>query len=162
MTVSNTPGCGVEYPEHGDEAVAGAVCAAEVGAGCTDVAEALRHTSTRTPTHQLKPPDKPAVHADTASRLGDVCARLERVEDALDAVPLHRYKEAGGQLRTRRAGIEHGGRGVGEELLAHQVVALDHALHVVLVDADRNAHEQMLRALHDEVLDSQQVAERKS
>ena len=51
MTVSNTPGCGVEYPEYGDEAVAGAVCAADVGAGCTDVAEALRHTSTRTPTY---------------------------------------------------------------------------------------------------------------
>ena len=58
--------------------------------------------------------------------------------------------------------VEHRGRCMREELLAHQVVALDHALHVVLVDADRNAHEQMLRALHDEVLDSQQVAERKS
>ena len=102
------------------------------------------------------------MHADTASRLGDVCARLERVEDALDAVSLHCHKEAGGQLRTRCAGVEHGGRRVRKELLAHQVVALDHALHVVLVDADRNAHEQMLRALHDEVLDSQQVAERKS
>jgi len=48
---------------------------------------------------------------------------------------------------------------VREELLAHEIVALNHALQVVLVDADGDAHEQVLRALHDEVLDAKQVAE---
>ena len=57
----------------------------------------------------------------------------------------------------RRACVEHGGRRVREELLANEIVALNHALHVVLVDADGDAHE--LRALHDEVLDAKQVAE---
>ena len=74
-------------------------------------------------------------------------------------VALHGNQEAGGQLRARRACVEHGGRRVREELLAHEIVALNHALQVVLVDADGDAHEQVLRALHDEVLDAKQVAE---
>eukprot|EP00983_Pelagomonas_calceolata_P106988 1159294-Pelagomonas_calceolata.AAC.5 len=54
--------------------------------------------------------------------------------------------------------VEEGGRGMGEPALAHHVVGLDGSLDVVLVNAHRHAHEHMLWALNDLVVQTQQDA----
>jgi hypothetical protein len=60
---------------------------------------------------------------------------------------LHREQEAARHLRRLGAGVEHGGRGVREPLLAHEVVSLDGRVDVAQVDAKRHAHEHLLRPL---------------
>lgn len=70
------------------------------------------------------------VQADTACGLGDHGTGLERVVDSLNRVVRHGEQEAAGELRARRARVEEGGRGVGEELLRHEVVRFDRRVNV--------------------------------
>ena len=126
----------VEYAQHRYDAVGRAVGAADVGTGRADVVH---------------------VEPDTAGGLRDLGAVLQRVVDAVDAVVLHHDEEAGRKLRLRRTGVEEGRRGVGEPALAHQVVGLDGGLDVLLVDADGDAHQQVLRTLGDLAVDLQEV-----
>jgi hypothetical protein len=126
----------VEDAQHGHDAVRRAVGAADVRARRADAVD---------------------VEPDAAGRLADHGARLERVVDALDAVGAHVDEEARRQLRLRRAGVEERRRRVREELARHEVVRLERALHVVLVDADGHAHEHVLRPLGDLAVQAQQV-----
>lgn len=82
---------------------------------------------------------------------------LERVVDPGDAVLLHGEQEAARHLRLGGAGVEEGGRGVGEEPLGHEVVRLDNLVDVLLVDAHRHAHDHVLRPLHHLAVGLQQV-----
>ncbi|GIX65122.1 signal peptide containing protein [Babesia caballi] len=65
--------------------------------------------------------------------------------------------ETAGHLGSLRAREEKCGCGVGEVLLAHEVVRLDGAFNVAAVDACRHAHKHVLRALDDLVVNAQQV-----
>ena len=127
----------VEHLQHGHEAVGGAVGALDVAAGGAHV-----------------------VHGqpDAAGALRDQRAVLQRVVDAVDGVVLHREQEAGAELGLGRAGVEEGGRGVGEPPLAHQVVGLDGGVNVLLVDAHGHAHQHVLGPLHHLAVEAQQVA----
>mmetsp|Transcript_58906 Transcript_58906/g.162848 ORF Transcript_58906/g.162848 Transcript_58906/m.162848 type:complete len:327 (-) Transcript_58906:3-983(-) len=137
----NVAGGVVEDAEHRHDAVRGAVRAADVRVGRADV-----------------------VHgdADAARVLGDGGARLEGVVDALDRVLLHGQKEAARHLRARGARVEEGRGRVGEELLAHESVGLDGRVHILLVDANGNTHEHVLRALRDLAIDLEEVRALKS
>lgn len=64
------------------------------------------------------------VEANAARVLRDQGALLQRVVDPFNAVVLHGEEEAGRHLWLRRAGVEEGGRGVGEILLRHVLVGL--------------------------------------
>ena len=97
------------------------------------------------------------VQSNAASALGDHSALLEGVIDAIDAVLLHGHKEAAAELRPRRARVEEGGRGMGKPALAHELVRVERVFDVVLVDADGHAHEHVLRALHNDIVEAQQV-----
>ena len=95
--------------------------------------------------------------SDAAGALGDDGALLERVVDPLDAVVLHRQQEAARELGARRARVEQRRRRVREHALRHEVVRLDRGGQVALVDADRDAHEHVLRSLDDLAVDAEQV-----
>ena len=129
-------GCVIEDAEHRDNAVGRSVRAADVGTGGPDVVDG---------------------EADAAGVLGNLGALLQRVVDAANAVFLHGEEEAAGHLRLGCAGVEEGRGGVGKPALRHQVVGLDCALDVVLVDADGDAHEHVLRTLGDLAVELQQV-----
>ena len=60
----------------------------------------------------------------------------------------HREEEARRHLRVGRARVEHGGRRVGEPTLGHEVVRLDGRVDVLQVNADRHAHQHVLRPLN--------------
>mmetsp|Transcript_85769 Transcript_85769/g.191778 ORF Transcript_85769/g.191778 Transcript_85769/m.191778 type:complete len:753 (-) Transcript_85769:7-2265(-) len=126
----------VEVPEHGHQAVAVAVGAADVGALRANVGDG---------------------HADAARRLRDEGALLEGVVDALDAVALHGEQEARGHLGRRGAGVEERGRRVREEAARHEVVRLDRRGDVAAVDAASDPHEHVLGPLDDCAVDAQEV-----
>eukprot|EP00754_Rhynchopus_humris_P001505 Rhum_TRINITY_DN10876_c0_g1::Rhum_TRINITY_DN10876_c0_g1_i1::g.40448::m.40448 len=121
----------VEHAQHGHQAVALSVRAADVRAVGTDVVH---------------------VHADTAGGLADEGARLQGVEDAVDGVVAHRDQEARRHLRARRARVEEGRRRVREPALREQVVGLDDAVDIREVDAEGDAHQHVLRTLADHTL----------
>eukprot|EP00754_Rhynchopus_humris_P024464 Rhum_TRINITY_DN14894_c1_g1::Rhum_TRINITY_DN14894_c1_g1_i1::g.125998::m.125998 len=102
------------------------------------------------------------VQPDAAGRLRDVRAGRQRVEDALDRVGLHRHQEARRHLRRGRARVEQRGAGVREVALAEVLVRLDDGVDVVVVDAEADPHQHLLRTLHHAqhavVLHLQQVA----
>ena len=75
----------------------------------------------------------------------------------VDRVLLHREEEARRHLRLRRPRVEHRRRGVGEPALRHELVRLDRRVEVALVDADRHAHQHLLRPLGDLAVHPQQV-----
>ena len=77
--------------------------------------------------------------------------------DAFDRVLLHGEEEARGHLRARRPRVEHRRRRVREVLLRHERVRLDRRVDVVLVDAERHAHQHVLRPLGDLAVHAQQV-----
>ena len=83
---------------------------------------------------------------DTPGVLADRRALLERVVDAHNAVLAHGQEEAAAELRLRRAGVEEGRRGVREEFVRHHFVGLERARDVLLVDANRDAHDHVLQA----------------
>mmetsp|Transcript_29694 Transcript_29694/g.97086 ORF Transcript_29694/g.97086 Transcript_29694/m.97086 type:complete len:755 (-) Transcript_29694:490-2754(-) len=95
--------------------------------------------------------------ADAARVLGDGRAALERVVDALDGVLLHGQQEARRQLGARRAGVEERRRRVREHLLRHHLVGLQRAREVVAVDAQRDAHDHVLRPLRDRTVEAHEV-----
>ena len=132
----HTPCRVVEDAQHGQDAVGGAIGAADVRARGADVVDR---------------------EADAAGALGDDGALLEGVVDALDAVVLHAEQEAAGELRARGAGVEQRGARVREHALRHEVVGLDRRRDVVLVDAHRDAHEHVLGALDNLAANAQQV-----
>jgi hypothetical protein len=136
LTLVDVAGGVVEDLEHGHDAVAGAVGAADVGVGGADVVDG---------------------EADASGELGDARARLERLVDPVDGVVLHGQEEARGELGARGAGVEEGGRGVREEALGHEVVGLDGRVDVLLVDAHRHAHEHLLGPLADLAVHAEQV-----
>jgi hypothetical protein len=70
------------------------------------------------------------VHPDTPCRLTDHGTVFEGIVNTLDGIVLHADQKAGAQLRARSAGIEEGGRGVGEIALGHEVIGLNDTLHV--------------------------------
>ena len=80
-----------------------------------------------------------------------------RARVTVDRVLLHREEEARRHLRLRRPRVEHRRRGVGEPALRHELVRLDRRVEVALVDADRHAHQHLLRALGDLAVHPQQV-----
>ena len=127
----------VEDPEHGHEAVGVPVGASDVAAGGPHVVHA---------------------DADAACALGDERALLQRLVDPFDAVLLDCEQEAGRHLVVGSAGVEQGGRGVGEPSLAHQLVSPQRAGQVPGVDAASDPHEHVLRPLHDVACDFEQVA----
>ena len=90
--------------------------------------------------------------------LGDAGAALERVVDALDRVLGHGEEEAARELRARGARVEERGRRVREEALRHELVRLERGLDVGQVDADRDAHDHVLRALDDLAVEPAEVA----
>mmetsp|Transcript_145641 Transcript_145641/g.206265 ORF Transcript_145641/g.206265 Transcript_145641/m.206265 type:complete len:274 (+) Transcript_145641:1212-2033(+) len=118
----------VEIAEHGYEAVAVAVGAANVGAAGTHVRDC---------------------HANSTGRLGDGSALLQSVVDTFDAVILQLQQKAGGHLWLRSPRIEEGRRRMGEELPRHQVIRLQCGVEVPHVDAAGRAHDHVLRPLHD-------------
>mmetsp|Transcript_74060 Transcript_74060/g.195202 ORF Transcript_74060/g.195202 Transcript_74060/m.195202 type:complete len:246 (+) Transcript_74060:1-738(+) len=126
----------VEVPQHGHEAVAVAVGAADVAALRADVGDR---------------------QADSACGLGDQGALLQGVVNALDAIVLHGEQEARRHLGHRRARVEQRRRRVRELLARHQVVGLDGSGHVAEVDAASHAHQHVLRALDDLAFGAQQV-----
>ena len=126
----------IEDAEHWDNAVGRSVRATDVGSGGADVVDG---------------------EADAAGVLRNLGALLERVVDAADAVLLHGQQEAAGHLRLGRTGVEQGRSGVGEPALGHQVVGLDRTLDVILVDADGDAHQHLLRAFGHFAVELEQV-----
>ena len=70
---------------------------------------------------------------------------------------LHVDEEAGGHLRLEGARVEERRARVREVLLGHEVVRLDGGRDVRLVDADRHAHQHVLRPLDDLPVDLEQV-----
>ena len=97
------------------------------------------------------------VKSDATSRLGNHCTLLQSVVNALNAIILHGHEEAAAELRVRGARIEEGGRCVNEPPLTHQIVRIHSSINIFLVNAHRNAHEHVLRALDQLAIDAQQV-----
>mmetsp|Transcript_19727 Transcript_19727/g.38612 ORF Transcript_19727/g.38612 Transcript_19727/m.38612 type:complete len:405 (-) Transcript_19727:253-1467(-) len=126
----------VEDTEHRNDAVGVAVGACNIAAGGTNLVN---------------------VHTNTSCVLGDSGAGLECLEDTLDGVLLHVDKEAARHLGTRSTSVEECGRGVGEELLRHELVCLNGTVDVILVDANGHTHEHVLRALSDLTVKAQKV-----
>jgi hypothetical protein len=126
----------VEDAQHGQDAVGGAVSAADVRPRRADVVDG---------------------DADAAGRLGYDGALLEGVVDALDGVALGADEEARRELRARGAGVEQRGGRVGEPALGQEVVGAHGGVQVVHVDAYGDAHEHVLGALDDLAVDAQQV-----
>ena len=126
----------VEDAEHGDDAVGASVGAADIRLGGADGVNA---------------------EADATSALGDEGALLQSLVDTLDRVGIHSKQEARRHLGVGGAGIEESWSGVREPALAEVVVGLDGSVDVVLVDADGDTHEHMLRALDNNVVDLEEV-----
>ena len=126
----------VEDAQHRHDAVGGAVGAADVRPDRADVVDR---------------------QADPARRLGHARALLQGVVDPLDRVRLHRDEEARRQLRARGPGVEQRRGRVREPALRQEVVGLDRAREVAAVDADRHAHQHVLRPLDDAAVDAEQV-----
>ena len=125
----------VKDAKHGDDAVGGSVGAADVGRGGADVVDG---------------------QTDAAGGLGDARALLEGIVDALDGILLHGDEETRRQLGAGGTRVEERGGRVGHPALGEHVVGVDGLLHI-LVDADGDAHEQVLGALHDLAVDAEEV-----
>ena len=132
----DSPGSVVEDTEHWKDAVGGAVCAPDVGSSRADVVDG---------------------EANASSALGNDCTLLEGVVNALNAVVLHADQEAARQLGVGSARVEQRWGGVREHAFGHQVVRLDGSRDIVLVDADRHAHEHVLGTLDDLAVNAEQV-----
>lgn len=75
----------------------------------------------------------------------------------LNTVTFHADEEARRQLGPGSASIEESRRGMSEPALAQQVVCLNGAVNVCLVDPHRHPHQHVLRALNHLPIDSQQI-----
>ena len=118
----------IEDAEHGYEAVARAVRAANERAAGANIVQ---------------------VEADSAGVLANRCAVAERLVDAGDAVVGDGQKIAGGQLCSRRPRVEESRRGMGDALRGEEIVGLEGHCEIVTPDAERHAHPHMLGPLHD-------------
>jgi len=120
--------CGVvEDLEHGDDACRVAPGALDEGSLGTDVADR---------------------ESDAARVLADDSTLLEGLVDSLDAVLLYGQQEAGGHLCTWGTCVEHGGRGVRELFVAHQVLGAESFGQVAPVDAQGHPHVHVLRTFN--------------
>ena len=117
----------IEHAQHGHQPVGHAVRSANVAA---------------------RRPNVVHVHADPPRVLGNVGALLQRVENAVNAVALHRNQVAAAQLRFQRARVEQRRRGVREILLRHEVIRGAHLVHAGSVYPPRHTQPHVLRALH--------------
>lgn len=97
------------------------------------------------------------VQADTASRLTDHCAVLQRIINALDRIVLHANQEARTELRVGCTGIEKRRRGMSKVSFGHEIVGLDDAVNIGPVNADRNTHKHVLWAFSDATINSEEV-----
>lgn len=75
----------------------------------------------------------------------------------LYAVTLHADQKAGRQLGPRGASIEESWGGMCEPAFTQQMVRLNGAVDVCLVDPHGHSHQHVLRSLHYLAVDSQQV-----
>ena len=125
------PGSVIEDSEHRDDAIGMAVGALDISAIGPDIVNA---------------------ETDASRGLADQGAPLQSVVDAFDAVILHLEEEAAGHLGIVGAGVEEGGGGVGEPLLAHELVGVQGRVDVLFVDAQTHPHQQVLRPFHDHVV----------
>ena len=64
------------------------------------------------------------MESDSSSPLGNQCAFLESIIDAVHTIALHTEEETGGELLAGRASVEECGCGMGEIFLGHEFVCL--------------------------------------
>ena len=126
----------VENAQHGDDPVGCAIRSPDVRTCCTYIVNA---------------------ESDPACRLADLGTLLQRVIDPVDAVVAHGQQEATGHLWLGGSRIEKRGRCVREILFGHQIIGLQCRLNVFFVDAQRYAHQHLLRTLNDLAVGAQQV-----
>mmetsp|Transcript_2175 Transcript_2175/g.8519 ORF Transcript_2175/g.8519 Transcript_2175/m.8519 type:complete len:408 (+) Transcript_2175:256-1479(+) len=131
----------VEHTQHRDDAVGRTVRAANIRACGANVVNG---------------------QTNAASGLGDARALLQGIVDTFDGVFFHGNQEARRKLRARRTSVEQRRRRVRHPAFAEHVIRVDGLFNILLVDAYRHAHEQVLRAFDHLTIDSQQIRALKS
>lgn len=95
--------------------------------------------------------------ANTSCSFGYERSLLQSVVNSVDRVVLHVEKEARGHLGLGNARVEEGGGGMSEHEFRHEVISFKGIFKIVLVDADRDPHQHVLRPLHNLSLYLQEV-----
>ncbi len=132
----NITGGIIEYPQHGNDTIAGSIGASNIGTGCTDIVNS---------------------QPNSTCTLGDLCGLFQRIINTINAIIFHGQQKTTGELWLGRACIKQCRRRMCEPALTHQVIGFDRLLQVIFMNTDCYAHVQMLRTFCNLSIDAQQV-----
>jgi len=127
-TLVDETGCVIEHLQHGHESVCVTIRAAYVAINSAHVRDC---------------------QANASRGLGNLSYLLQCFKDSVYRIFFHGKKEAGAHLGSTGASVEQGGCGMREKQSTHVVVGFEGRLEVLLVYANADPHEHVLRALYN-------------